>query len=113
MGKKGAELEGESTRPSSHQKKKATRGPTSGKSSTALYPQMDPETHLAITTALGHVDQEAKRSTFYDPTAEETRKAEDVGQALSMLRSWMRLEVSDCQHPACSAIYGLHHRCSP
>ena len=79
----------ESDRPLSREKKK-TRGPTSGKDYSQLFPEMDGETSFAITMSLSKIDQNAQKNVFYDPTLADTQKKEDVGQALSILRSWMR-----------------------
>ena len=53
---------------------------------------LDGHTALAITAAFSKVDTtvRTRKNAFYSPEDERTRAAEDVGPALSMLRSWMR-----------------------
>jgi len=86
-------------RPLSRQKKKGgARGPTSGKKYAQLFPEMEAETSFSIVQALSKVDQDAQKSTFYDPKKAETQKKEDVGQALAILRSWMRRKVCAQSH---------------
>lgn len=88
-----AEGEGDASSARAPKKKSPMRGPNSGKANEALFPPMDARTSFAITMALGRIDQRAKDDKFYDPADEATRKKEDVGQALSILRSWMRLKA--------------------
>ena len=53
---------------------------------------LDVDTQLAIAAAFSKVDTTARtrKGAFYRPEDERTRAAEDVGPALSVLRSWMR-----------------------
>ena len=56
-----------------------------------LVPQMDMKTCFGIVAALSRVDQHAQRREFYDPANAELRKTQSVDEALSLLRSWLRL----------------------
>ena len=73
-------------------KKKPQKGPNSGRSNEALFPQIDADAGFAIVAALSRIDQRAKTKTFYDPKDAAVRISEDVSQALAMLRSWMRMQ---------------------
>ena len=69
--------------------------PKAGTRPMGKVPIMDANTSFAITSKLGKAQREmmeCRQNAFYDPRDAETRKAQDVGGGLAILRSWMRLQ---------------------